>query len=114
MHALDIDGSMTVYQRSAPGADWTDSSTFAVGAVVARFDVTIQDVLTVFTPGKGLPAITGDMKQTLARHLGGALAGHTFGVKGQRLRMSATGLGTLVDPVTLNSLHEIAGSWTAE
>ncbi len=114
VHALDIDGTLTVYQRSAPGADFSDSSSFAVGNAVARFAVTIQDVLTVFTPGKGLPVITGDMNQTSARHLGGPLAGKMFGFKGQRLRMSATGLGTLIDPVTLNSLHEIAGSWTAE
>jgi hypothetical protein len=113
VHALDIDGTLTVYQRSSAGADWSDPSSFAVGTAVGAFDVTIQDVLTVFTPGKGLPVITGDMRQSQSKALGGSLAGHRFGVRGQRLRMSANGLGTLVDPTTFNSLHEIAGNWTA-
>jgi hypothetical protein len=114
VHALDIDGTMTVYQRSAPGADFSDPSSFAVGTAVATFVVTIQDVLTVFAPGKGLPTITGDMRQTSAKLLSGGLSGRRFGFQGQRLRMLATGLGTLVDPATLNSLHEVAGSWTVE
>lgn len=114
VHALDIDGTLTVYQRSVRGADWSDPSSFAVGTAVGAFDVTIQDVLTVFTPGKGLPVIAGDMRQTMSRGLSGALAGRRLGVRGQRLRMSANGLGTLVDPATFNSLHEIAGNWAAE
>ncbi len=114
VHALDIAGTMSVYQRTSPGADWTDPSSFVVGTEVARFALTMQDVLAVFAPGQGLPTLSGDMRQTLARHLGGALAGKTFGVKGQRLRLSANGLGQLVDPVTLNARLEIAGSWTAE
>jgi len=114
VHALDIEGTLTVYQRSAPGADFSDPSSFAVGTAVATYDVTIQDVLTVFTPGKGLPVIAGDMRQRSARSLSGPLAGHLFGTRGQRLRLSASGLGTLVDPVTFSSLHEIAGNWTAQ
>jgi hypothetical protein len=30
------------------------------------------------------------------------------------LRMLATGLGELVDPVTLNAQLEVAGNWSAE
>jgi hypothetical protein len=114
VHALDIDGTLTVYQRSAGGADFADPSSFAVGTAVGVFDVTIQDVLTVFAPGTGLPTIAGDMRQTQSGPLTGPLAGHTFGAKGQRLRMNASGLGTLVNPVTFNSQHEIAGNWTAQ
>jgi predicted PhzF superfamily epimerase YddE/YHI9 len=33
---------------------------------------------------------------------------------GTRLRMFATGLGTLTDPVTLNAQLEIAGNWSIE
>lgn len=114
VHALDIAGTLTVYQRSTPGADFNDPSSFAVGTPVATFAVTIQDVLTVFAPGKGLPTITGDMRQTSAGRLAGSLAGQRFGTRNQRLRMLATGLGTLVDPTTFNSIHEVAGNWTAE
>ena len=113
VHALDIDGTLTVYQRSAGGADWSDPSSFAVGTAVGAFDVTIQDVLTVFAPGTGLPVLAGDLRQTMSRGLGGTLSGRRFGTRGQRLRMSANGLGTLVDPTTFNSHHEIAGNWVA-
>ena len=41
----------------------------------------------------------------------GARAVPGFGIGGQRLRMLATGIGQLVDPVTLNAQLEIAGNW---
>src|SRR3954452_4031646 len=50
VHALDIVGVLTVYQRSAPGASFDDPSSFAVGTPVGRFSLTLQDVLAVFAP----------------------------------------------------------------
>lgn len=114
VHALDVVGSLTVYQRSQPGASFADPSSFTVGTAVARFDLQLQDILAVIATGKGIPTLTGDMTQTVADRLAGGLAGRVFGQKGQRLRFFATGLGTLVDPVTLNADLEIAGSWSAE
>jgi hypothetical protein len=114
VHSLDIVGTLTVYQRSRPGADFGDPSSFRVGTPVARYDLTLQDVLAVYATGKGLPTLTGDMHQTAARALSGPLAGRTFGRPGTRLRLFATGLGTLTDPVTLNAQLEIAGNWSLE
>jgi len=114
VHSLDIAGALTVYQRSQPGASFTDPLSFKVGTPVARYDLTLQDVLAVFAVGQGLPTLTGDMRQTAARALSGPLAGQTFGRVGTRLRMFATGLGTLTDPVTLNAQLEIAGNWSIE
>jgi hypothetical protein len=114
VHALDIVGNLTVYQRATPGADFADPSSFTVGRAVAAFDLSMQDVLTVFAPSKGIPTLTGDMHQTAADRLSGGLSGRKFGARGQRLRMFATGLGMLVDPVTLNANLEIAGNWTAD
>jgi hypothetical protein len=114
VHSLDIVGTLTVYQRSRPGADFGDPSSFRVGTPVARYDLTLQDVLAVYATGKGLPTLTGDMHQTAARALSGPLAGRTFGRAGTRLRLFATGLGTLTDPVTLNAQLEIAGNWSLE
>jgi hypothetical protein len=114
VHSLDIVGTMTVYQRKHPGADFKDPSSFRVGTPVARYDLRLQDVLAVFATGRGLPTLTGDMLQTAAHALSGPLAGHRFGRVGTRLRMFATGLGTLTDPVTLNALLEIAGNWSIE
>jgi hypothetical protein len=114
VHSLDIVGTLTVYQRQHGGADFGDPSTFKVGTAVASYDLTLQDVLAVFAAGQGIPTLTGDMVQTAARALSGSLAGRTIGRRGTRLRMFATGLGKLVDPVTLNAQLEIAGNWVTE
>ncbi|MGZ4596039.1 MAG: hypothetical protein ACXV3V_03860 [Actinomycetes bacterium] len=114
VHSIDIKGTLTVYQRTTPGADFSNPASFAVGKPVARFAVTLLDVLTVFAPGQGLPTLTGDMHQARTAALSGGLAGKRFGLRGQRLRFHATGIGTLTDPTKLNSVHEIAGSWSAE
>lgn len=110
VHALDIAGELVVYHRDAPGADFGDPASFAVGQRLARFQLTLQDVLTVFAPASGIPTLTGDMRQGAAEHLAD---GRRFGRRGQELRMFATGLGFLTDPVTLNAELEIAGNWTA-
>ena len=114
VHSLDIAGALTVYQRSHPGASFGDPSSFQVGTPVARYDLTLQDVLAVYAAGKGLPTLTGDMRQTAAAALSGPLAGKTFGRVGTRLRMFASGLGVLTDPVKLNSQLELAGNWSIE
>src|SRR5690349_6447889 len=111
VHSLDIVGTLTVYQRQHGGADFADPSSFTVGTAVASYDLTLQDVLAVFAAGQGIPTLTGDMEQTAARALTGNLAGQMIGRRGARLRMFATGLGKLVDPVTLNAQLEIAGNW---
>jgi len=113
VHSLDIVGTMAVYQRSQPGASFNDPSSFQVGAPVARYDMTLQDILTVFLPNQGLPTLTGDMLQTAARQLSGPLADQTFGRKGTRLRFFATGLGQKTDPAP-NAQLEIAGNWSIE
>jgi hypothetical protein len=114
VHSLDITGTLTVYQRQHGGADFSDPSSFTEGTPVARYDLTLQDILAVFAAGQGIPTLTGDMVQTSARALSGSLTGQTIGRRGARLRMFATGLGKLVDPVTLNAQLEIAGNWTTE
>lgn len=114
VHALDIAGTLSVFQRRHGGADFDRPRSFSEGALVARFELALQDVLTVFATARGLPTLTGDMRQTKAGPLAGHLAGRRFGVVGQRLRMFATGLGELVDPVTLNAQLEVAGNWSVE
>ena len=113
VHSLDIVGTMTVYQRSQPGATFDDPSSFQVGTPVASYDMTLQDVLTVIGIGQGLPTLTGDMVQTAAATLAGPLAGQKFGRPGARLRFFATGLGALTSPAP-NSQLEIAGNWSIE
>jgi hypothetical protein len=113
VHSLDIEGTLTVYQRPVPGASFSDSSSFQFGSPVATFDLVLQDVLTVFAPGRGIPTLNGDMRQTAAGKLTG-ISGATFGHVGAGARLLATGIGTLVDPVTLNANLEMAGNWTTK
>jgi hypothetical protein len=113
VHALDIVGKLTVYQRHAPGAHFGAAASFQRGHAVATFELVLQDVLTVFASATGIPTLTGDMHQTGSAALHAGLAGKHFGTDGQRLRMFATGLGMLTDPITLNADLEIAGNWTA-
>ena len=114
VHSLDIVGTLTVYQRSSPGATFDDPSSFQVGTPVALYDMTLQDILTVIAVNTGLPTLTGDMVQTAAQTLSGPLAGQKFGSKGTRLRFFATGLGALTDAAKPNSQLEIAGNWSIE
>jgi hypothetical protein len=113
VHALDIAGTLTVHQRQTPGASFANPESFQRGRAVAAFALDLQDVLTVFAPANGIPTLTGDMRQTSAEGLLAGLAGRRFGAAGQRLRLFATGLGMLTDPVTLNANLEVAGNWTA-
>ena len=113
VHALDIVGSMTVYQRSSPGATFSDPSSFQAGTPAARYDMTLQDILTVIAMNTGLPTLTGDMLQTAAQALSGPLAGQKFGKKGTRLRFFATGLGHKLNDAPTAQL-EIAGNWSIE
>jgi hypothetical protein len=114
VHAIDIEGELTIYQRLSPGASFADPASFQVGTVVARFAMTLQDVLTVIAPAKGIPTLNGDMRQTLAKHLLGSGPARTFGHREARARFFATGLGTLIDPVQVNSQLEMAGHWTTK
>jgi hypothetical protein len=114
VHSLDIVGHVAIYQRRHGGASFDDPGSFNDGRQVARYAVELQDVLAVYASGQGIPTLSGDMHQTSAQQLHAPLAGRTFGRRGARLRMFATGLGTLTNPVTLNADLEIAGNWTVE
>ena len=108
VHSLDIEGTLTIYQRDIPGASFDTPASFAEGTAVATFAITLQDIVTVFATGKGLPTLTGDMRQTQSGKLAG---GRNFGHVGGRGRLFATGIGTLLNPATFNSVLEMAGNW---
>src|SRR6476659_7337923 len=82
VHSLDIEGTLTVYQRALPGAAFSAAGSFQVGTPVAQFAITLQDIVTVFAPAKGLPTLTGDMRQTSASHLEGTGLRKKFGSVG--------------------------------
>jgi hypothetical protein len=113
VHALDIKGTLDVYQRRTAGATFGSPDSFRQGRRVATYDLRLQDVLTVFAPAKGLPTLVGDMRQTSDRKLAEPHSDQRFGSDGRRLRLDATGIGTLTNPVALDALLEIAGGWTS-
>jgi hypothetical protein len=114
VHSLDVEGSLTVFQRASAGASYGDPNSFKTGVPVARFALTLQDILSVILPGKGVPTLTGSMRQTDADLLAGAFPRRRFGRIDSRARLFASGVGTLVDPVTLNAVLEMAGNWVVE
>jgi hypothetical protein len=114
VHSLDIEGTLTVYQRSAPGASFGAPASFSDGTPVAVFDITLQDIVTVFATGQGLPTLSGDMRQTQSGKFNGVGGSRNFGHVGNRCRLFATGIGTLLNPATFNSILEMAGNWTTK
>jgi hypothetical protein len=114
VHSLDIEGALTIYQRAVPGASFADPASFTDGTPVAAFDITLQDIVTVFATGKGLPTLTGDLRQTQSGKLNDQGGGRNFGHVGARSRLFATGIGTLLNPATFNSILEMAGNWTTK
>jgi hypothetical protein len=102
---LDVVGTLGVFHRSAPGASFSDPSSFKVGTAVAQFELTLQDVLTVIAPNTGIPTLAGDMTQVSG--------GSVFGRPGARLRLTATGLGTRSDATAPVAVLDIAGTMLA-
>jgi methyl coenzyme M reductase alpha subunit len=54
VHSLDIEGTLTVYQRAEPGASFADPNSFRTGRPVAGYRLSLQDVLAVFAPQQGI------------------------------------------------------------
>jgi hypothetical protein len=112
VHALDLTGDLSIYQRSAGGATFSDPSSFAIGTRVARYSIVIQDILTVISAGVGLPTLIGDLKQKSAAPVAGASG--SFGKVGLRLRLVATGYGTRSDsnpsPADARATLDISGN----
>jgi hypothetical protein len=102
---LDVVGTLGAFHRDAPGANFSDPSSFRVGATVAQFELTLQDVLTVIAPNTGIPTLAGDMTQVSG--------GSVFGRPGVRLRLTATGLGTRSDATAPVAVLNIAGNMVA-
>jgi hypothetical protein len=96
VHALDIAGRLEVYLRGRSGASLDDPSSSTSNRRLARYALTLQDVLTVVAPGTGLPVLSGTAEQTEA----GSVNGRRFGAVGLELRFGATGLGTRHDTGT--------------
>jgi hypothetical protein len=100
---LDVEGEMSFYKRSSPGASFSSPASFRVGTRGARYTLVLQDVLTVIGTDTGVPTLGGDLTKE------GALLA-PFDVLGPSLRLNATGLGTRSDAVAPKATLTIAGN----
>jgi len=112
IHSLDIEGEFDIFQRSGPGASFGTPASFSQGTNVATYTLVLQDVLTVIDTNKGIQTLTGDMVQTDAQKLSGALSKQRFGRKGTRLRIFATGLGVRTEATAPVASLKVAGNLT--
>ena len=104
----DIVGELTSTAGPHPGpTGWIPAP--SQRHLVARYDAHPAGRARGVRPGDGLPTFTGEMRQTFAGRVGrggGSAASHAC------CGCSRPGLGTLIDPVTLNADLEIAGNWS--
>jgi hypothetical protein len=107
VHNLDIAGELAVYLLPNGGASFGNPDSFRSGTQVARYTLTIQDILTVTAPNTGLPTLVGDLRQTDAASLGGR---GKFGQNGAKLRLLATGIGTRLPPDPPVATLTVAGN----
>jgi hypothetical protein len=66
----------------------------------------------VIDTNKGIPTLTGDLVQTDAQKLSGALSKQRFGRKAMRLRIFATGLGVRTEATAPVASLKVAGNLT--
>jgi len=112
IHSLDIQGEFDIFQRTGPGASFSTPASFSQGTKVATYTLVLQDVLTVIDTNKGIPTLTGDMVQTDAQKLSGALSKQRLGRKATRLRIFATGLGVRTEATAPVASLKVAGNLT--
>ena len=112
VHNLDIAGELSIYSLPGGGASFGNPDSFKSGTRVARYTLTIQDILAVIptSPSTGLPTLVGDLRQTDAASLSGGKG--KFGQNGTKLRLLATGSGNRAnaDPAPPVASLTVAGN----
>jgi hypothetical protein len=108
VHNLDIAGELSIYSLPGGGASFGNPDSFRAGMRVARYTLTIQDILTVTSTNTGLPTLVGDLRQTDAASLSGGKG--KFGQNGTKLRLLATGIGTRQPPDPPVAILTVAGN----
>ena len=102
--AIDAQGQLTVRFQDSPGPG---------GQVVAVYDVTLQDILTVIAPNAGIPTVSGDLEQRLAAGFTIGARRYRFGRPNLRLRLGAAGSGVRTDATAPRATLTLAGNVVA-
>jgi hypothetical protein len=110
VHALAVAGSMDVYLRQDPGAKFENPNSFKQGKVIASYAVTLQSIVSVTAPRKGVETLSGTLRQTRADRFAFSGGSRILGKKGLRLRLEATGTGRLLEPKQPRAVLVLAGN----
>jgi hypothetical protein len=81
--ALDSEGQITFYFQSTPAADWAYPASFAGGTPIATASVSLQDILNVQAPNRGIAVGNGEFTVESA---------DTFELNGETLQFTRPGL----------------------
>jgi hypothetical protein len=104
------EGTLTVYFRSSPGADFGDPESFAAGDAVASFALVYHNVLNVQKPNQGIADATVDLDQQSAAAFNLEGRSLRFGRSGLRLQLRASGQGTRTQPEPPRSFFLLGGN----
>ena len=102
-------GTVRLYVRDAPGADFVDPASFRVGTLVSTDEAEFQNTLTLTDPNEGLAHIVGTLRRSRASTftLGGDH--HRIGAKGRESRLTAVGKGVRTEASTPLSTFDLGG-----
>lgn len=107
--ALDSVGEITYYYQDSPSASFGDPQSFAQGTAVTTATISLQDILIVQAPNRGLAEGQGEITVLSAEPF--TFGGETvqFGRPNKTYRVSTSGDAVRTDPVTPESSVLLAG-----
>lgn len=108
--AIDSTGKVRIFFQEVPVADFNNPPSFSSGKEIATFDLRYQSTINVLAPNQGLATGWGDLTQNSARRFSLGEKPFFFGQPRQKLRLSASGQGTLLNPQTPISVIFLTGN----
>jgi hypothetical protein len=103
------EGWLKVFFDSDGGAQAGDPASFGTGRLVARYDATVHNTLTVIGPNKAVTEIDGELLQVYARAFTLDGRSRVIGRSGLKNRLEASGPGTRSEPTIPRATFHVAG-----
>lgn len=107
--ALDSVGEITYYYQHSPSADFDDPDSFTEGTAVTTATISLQDILTVQAPNRGLAMSQGEITVLTAETFTFGADTVRFGRPDKTYRVSTTGDAVRTDPLIPQSSVLLAG-----
>jgi len=106
VRVIGVEGTVQLFYRASPGASFDDPTSFGEGTLVAAYNASLQSIVTVTAPRRGIENLGGLLVQTRSTRFPYGKVGR----RGLRLKLSATGTGRLLDPKAPHAVLVLAGS----